>query len=134
MLSCRHICNILYIFCVEYSVLLSLGRINISCFHFPPCTQFIFSCKCPSPCCSPRKPFHPDVQSSLLVQFLPIQSDAKIIFAARPKEPPSSLDFLSVHLCEIFPSNLPTALEGLPHCPPLLPGHRRIATCGECPL
>ena len=35
VLSCRHICNILYGFCVEYSVLLSLGRINISCFLFP---------------------------------------------------------------------------------------------------
>ena len=34
VLSCRHICNILYGFCVEYSVLLSLGRINISCFLF----------------------------------------------------------------------------------------------------
>ena len=31
VLSCRHICNILYGFCVEYSVLLSLGRINVSC-------------------------------------------------------------------------------------------------------
>ena len=35
VLSCRHICNILYGFCVEYSVLLSLGLINISCFLFP---------------------------------------------------------------------------------------------------
>ena len=35
VLSCRHICNILYGFCVGYSVLLSLGRINISCFLFP---------------------------------------------------------------------------------------------------
>ena len=30
--SCRHRCNILYGFYVEYSLLLSLGQINISCF------------------------------------------------------------------------------------------------------
>ena len=35
VLSCRHMCTILYGFCVEYSVLLSLGRINMSCFLFP---------------------------------------------------------------------------------------------------
>ena len=29
--SCQHRCDILYGFCVEYSVLLSLGLINISC-------------------------------------------------------------------------------------------------------
>ena len=32
LLSGRLRCNILYGFCVEYSVLLSLGRTNISCF------------------------------------------------------------------------------------------------------
>ena len=100
--------------------------------HLP---QLILSCGFLSPCCHPRKPLHPDIQSCLIgsVSSHPVLCQ-DLFSAAQPKAPPSSLDLLSVHVCQRFPSNLPTALEGLPHCSLLLPGRRRIATCGERPL
>ena len=54
-----------------------------------------------------------------------------IFSAARPKAPSSSLDLLSVHVCQRFPSTLPTVLKGLPHCPLLLRGHLHIYQLAE---
>ena len=75
----------------------------------------------------------PDIQSCLVgsVSSHPVLCQ-DLFSGARPKAPPSSLDLLSVHVCQRFPSNLPTALEGLPHCPLLLPGHLQLVENVPC--
>ena len=45
-----------------------------------------------------------------------------LLSAARTKATASSLDLLLVHVCQRFPSTLPT-LQSLSHCSLLLPGH-----------
>ena len=109
-------------------------------FHFPPCTcsssillQISVSMP-PSPQTTPPR----YTKLSCWFSFFPSSLISRSFSAARPKAPPSSLELLSVHVYQRFPSTLvvvtlPTVLEGLPHCPQLLPSHLHRSTFEECP-